>query len=122
MSTTAEHLTENDSSTLRNKPASRRALRAQAKTELSQLTPAQLPGSRRVYLDAGDGIAVPCRAVTMSDQAQSEILLYDCSGAFGDETSVLDVRQGLPALRQAWIAARNDSTPVERQFCPKMRA
>jgi len=95
---------------------SRRALRQQAMQNIHQLEPHQFSGSRRVYLQAGEGIAVPCRAVTLSDPQQSEIFLYDCSGAFGDPAQQINVRQGLPALRQSWLDARADTFATERRF------
>ena len=53
----------------------RRTLRQQAMQNIHQISPFQFAGSRRIYLDAGETIQVPCRAVTLTDPQQSEILL-----------------------------------------------
>ena len=40
-----------------------------------------------------------------------DVYLYDTSGAFSDPDIAVDLRKGLPRLREEWIAARGD---VER--------
>lgn len=99
-----------------SKPQNRRAARVQAQENIHQLTPHLFSGSSRVYLNAGDNIQVPCRAVQLTDKAQSQVLLYDCSGAFGDPTQSLDVRRGLPQLRKTWLDARGDTQLVSRSY------
>lgn len=94
----------------------RRTLRQQAMQNIHQLQPYQFTGSQRTYLDAGDGIQVPCRAVQLSDAEQSQVLLYDCSGPYGDAAYQPDVRRGLPALRAAWVADRQDTELVDRSY------
>ncbi|MBU1438958.1 MAG: phosphomethylpyrimidine synthase ThiC, partial [Gammaproteobacteria bacterium] len=109
------------SSTTSYKPTSalnRRTLRQQAMDNIHQIQPHQFSGSSRVYLDAGENIQVPCRAVTLTDAAQSQIFLYDCSGAFGDPAQKINVRSGLPRIRQHWLDARKDTAPSCRQFSP----
>ncbi|HCU66051.1 MAG TPA: phosphomethylpyrimidine synthase ThiC [Rheinheimera sp.] len=99
-----------------SKPQNRRAAREQAQLNIHALTPHLFSGSSRVYLDAGDNIQVPCRAVTLTDKAKSQVLLYDCSGAFGDPAQSPDVRRGLPQLRKAWLEERADTELVERSY------
>ncbi len=99
-----------------SKPQNRRAARVQAQQNIHALTPHLFSGSSRVYLDAGDHIQVPCRAVTLTDKAQSQVLLYDCSGAFGDPAQSLDVRRGLPQLRKTWLEERGDTQEVQRCY------
>lgn len=72
---------------------------------------ASLPGSRKTYL-AGTrpGVAVPMREVTL--ETGERISLYDTSGPWTDPAQVLDVRTGLPALREGWITSRGDTGPV----------
>lgn len=94
----------------------RRELRQQAKQNIHQLQPYQFTGSSRTYLTAEPGIQVPCRAVQLSDPAQSQVLLYDCSGPYGDSSYQPDVRRGLPVLRAAWIAKRQDTELVTRSY------
>ncbi len=99
-----------------SKPQNRRAAREQAQLNIHALTPHLFSGSSRVYLDAGDNIQVPCRAVTLTDKAKSQVLLYDCSGAFGDPAQSPDVRRGLPQLRQSWLDERADTELVQRSY------
>ena len=37
------------------------------------------------------------------------IFVYDCSGPYTDPRAKIDIRSGLPALRQVWIEERGDS-------------
>ncbi|SMG64913.1 thiamine biosynthesis protein ThiC [methanotrophic bacterial endosymbiont of Bathymodiolus sp.] len=37
------------------------------------------------------------------------IYVYDCSGIYTDPTAKIDIRSGLPAIRNAWIEERNDT-------------
>jgi phosphomethylpyrimidine synthase len=78
---------------------------------------APLPNSRKVYV-AGSrpDIQVPMREISQSDtpagmgyEPNPPIYVYDCSGPYGDPAAKIDIRAGLPALRQAWIEERNDT-------------
>jgi phosphomethylpyrimidine synthase len=37
------------------------------------------------------------------------IFVYDCSGPYTDPAARIDIRSGLPALRQRWIEERGDT-------------
>jgi len=37
------------------------------------------------------------------------IYVYDCSGPYTDPAAKIDIRSGLPALREPWIVGRNDT-------------
>jgi len=86
-----------------------------------------LPNSRKVYV-AGSrpDIRVPMREIRQSDTplhsgaaaqggaaARSEpnppIFVYDASGPYTDPEARIDIRQGLPPLRQKWILERGDT-------------
>jgi len=41
------------------------------------------------------------------------VTVYDTSGPYTDPTAAIDVRQGLPLVRQAWIADRGDTESYE---------
>ncbi len=78
---------------------------------------APLPNSRKVYV-AGSrpDIQVPMREISQADtpagmgaEPNPPIYVYDCSGPYGDPAAKIDIRAGLPALRQAWIEERNDT-------------
>ncbi len=67
------------------------------------------PGSTKVYVQE-QGVCVPFREVKVSG-GEPAVRIYDTSGPQG-----VDVRQGLPALRQRWIEQRGDVDRVARTF------
>jgi phosphomethylpyrimidine synthase len=60
------------------------------------------PNSRKVYLEGAHGIRVPMREIALSG-GEPALQVYDTSGPQG-----VDVRAGLPRLRDEWIRARGD--------------
>ncbi|HEY9035125.1 MAG TPA: phosphomethylpyrimidine synthase ThiC [Pseudomonadales bacterium] len=83
---------------------------------------APLPASRKVYVTGSrDDIRVPMREITLTPTAvqgphgeprlepNDALRVYDTSGAYGDPAVAIDVRQGLPLVREAWIAERRDT-------------
>jgi phosphomethylpyrimidine synthase len=92
-----------------------------------------LPNSRKVYVGP---LRVPMREVSQADtpsmfggEPNPPIYVYDCSGPYTDPAAKIDIRSGLPALREPWIVGRNDtellSGPssrygVERSSDPKL--
>jgi phosphomethylpyrimidine synthase len=58
------------------------------------------PNSQKVFVDGPQGVRVPMREVSLS-KGESSLRLYDTSGPQGH-----DVKNGLPKLREPWIAAR----------------
>ena len=64
-----------------------------------------LPNSRKVYL--GD-LRVPMREITQTGD-NPPILVYDTSGPYTDPAAKIDIRSGLPPLREKWIEARGDT-------------
>ncbi len=72
------------------------------------LTREPLPASRKVYVPgARADVRVPMREITQSNG--EAITVYDTSGPYTDPQATIDVRRGLPALREGWIAARGDT-------------
>ena len=59
------------------------------------------PNSTKVHVDGPRGIRVPMREISLSG-GEPPLRVYDTSGPHGH-----DVRDGLPPLREAWIAARD---------------
>ena len=59
------------------------------------------PASARVHARGPHGIRVPMREISLSG-GEPPLRVYDTSGPSGH-----DVRDGLPPLREAWIAARD---------------
>jgi len=64
-----------------------------------------LPNSRKIYVGA---LRVPMREITQSG-GNPPILVYDTSGPYTDPQAQIDIRKGLPALRERWIEARKDA-------------
>src|SRR5436305_5593072 len=65
-----------------------------------------LPNSRKLYVGA---LRVPMREITQSG-GNPPLMVYDTSGPYTDPEARIDIRKGLPALREAWITARGDTT------------
>ena len=66
------------------------------------------PASQKTYLQGSrPDIRVPMREVSLS--AGASLVLYDTSGPYTDPDIQLDVRRGLPPLRQAWVDERGDT-------------
>jgi phosphomethylpyrimidine synthase len=78
----------------------------------------QLPASSRVYISGviHPEIKVPMREITLAPtkafngriEQNEPVRVYDCSGPWGDPTFHGNSSEGLPALREPWITARND--------------
>jgi phosphomethylpyrimidine synthase len=67
----------------------------------------------KVYVSGEDpSIRVPRRAIALTDGTVHTV--YDTSGPYTDSESVIDIRCGLTALREPWIAARSDTVQLER--------
>ncbi|HDO1129672.1 TPA: phosphomethylpyrimidine synthase ThiC, partial [Aeromonas salmonicida] len=46
-------------------------------------------------------------------EANEPVPVYDTSGAYGDEHAVIDVRLGLPRLRENWVRERGDTEELD---------
>ncbi|EEZ75893.1 thiamine biosynthesis protein ThiC [Neisseria lactamica ATCC 23970] len=75
------------------------------------------PNSERVYLQGSrDDIRVPLREIRQDDtytaqgtEANPPIPVYDTSGVYGDPAAHIDLKQGLPHIRTAWLDERGDT-------------
>ncbi len=78
------------------------------------LTTGPLPASRKIFVQGNlhKDVYVPLREISLSSQSQEQPLhVYDSSGPYTDTEEVvldLDIEEGLPRLREAWIRARGD--------------
>jgi phosphomethylpyrimidine synthase len=74
------------------------------------------PGSRKLY-EPGvlhPELRVPFRVVDVHPSAhEPPVTLYDPSGPYTDPAAVIDIEQGLPRPRDAWVRARGDVEAVE---------
>src|SRR6185436_9445574 len=81
---------------------------------MDEITTGALPASRKVY-KAGErypDIRVPMREIAVHPTAEEPpVTVYDSSGAYTDTNVQIDIKKGLPRLRETWIWARGD---VER--------
>ncbi|WP_247670931.1 phosphomethylpyrimidine synthase ThiC [Pseudoalteromonas sp. MMG005] len=101
---------------------SRRETRAAASEYIYNLTGQPFPSSHKVYVDgSAAGVRVGMREIIQSDsfvggteedpiyEKNEPIRVYDTSGPYTDPDFELNVREGLPKFRQAWIDAREDT-------------
>ncbi|WP_300454762.1 phosphomethylpyrimidine synthase ThiC [Accumulibacter sp.] len=80
-----------------------------------------LPNSRKIYVGGSrPDLRVPMREISQADtdtafggERNPPIYVYDCSGPYTDPRETIDIRRGLPALRESWIAERGDTESLE---------
>ena len=65
--------------------------------------PGAFPNSKKAYVEGTRGVSVPMREIHLSG-GEPPLRVYDTSGP-----QALDVRQGLPSVREQWIQARGVS-------------
>jgi phosphomethylpyrimidine synthase len=95
-------------------------------TDLAQkITTAPFPNSSKVYITGSrDDIRVPFREISQTDtliinkdatQATPNppIRVYDTSGVFTDANYEVNVRKGIPRIREQWIIERGDTELLE---------
>ncbi len=76
-----------------------------------------LPNSQKIYVQGSrPDIQVPMRKIGQSDtptgistEKNPPIYVYDTSGPYTDPSTKIDIRSGLPKLRDKWISERGDS-------------
>jgi phosphomethylpyrimidine synthase len=79
-----------------------------------------LPNSRKVHVTGSrPDIRAPMREIRQGDTPASygggvnpPIFVYDCSGPYTDPDVSIDIRSGLPPLREPWIEERGDSAAL----------
>ncbi len=86
--------------------------------QLDPISTRPFPNSKKVYLTGSrPDIRVPMREITLSDtvlengvhELNPPVMVYDSSGLYTDPNVTIDVRQGLPNMRTAWIEERGDT-------------
>ncbi len=105
---------------------SRREARAAAQAFIDSLQSQPYPNSTKVYVAGGAAdVKVAMREIALSptlvggtEQApeyepNAPLRVYDTSGPYTDPQIELDVRRGLPRLRQRWIEARDDTEQLD---------
>ncbi|HDT5893067.1 TPA: phosphomethylpyrimidine synthase ThiC [Aeromonas hydrophila subsp. hydrophila] len=80
------------------------------------------PNSRRIFIEGSRAdIRVPLREIQLADtlvggtkeapqfEPNEPVPVYDTSGRYGEEGVAIDVRRGLPRLRETWVLERGDT-------------
>ncbi|MCT3947379.1 phosphomethylpyrimidine synthase ThiC [Elizabethkingia anophelis] len=89
---------------------------------MKTITQTSLPNSKKVYIDGQlFPIKVAMREITLSPTKLSSggievnppVTVYDTSGPYTDNQAVIDVRKGLPRIREQWILDRGDIEVLE---------
>ncbi|CAB3650379.1 phosphomethylpyrimidine synthase ThiC [Trinickia soli] len=92
---------------------------SEARVDAAAVAP--LPNSQKIYVTGSrPDIRVPMREITQADtptgfggEKNPPIYVYDTSGPYTDPQATIDIRSGLPALRQSWIEERGDTQALE---------
>ena len=79
-----------------------------------------LPNSRKIYVTGSrPDIRVPFREIeqastptALGGESNPPLTVYDTSGPYTDPQAQIDIRSGLPALREGWIAERADTVEL----------
>jgi phosphomethylpyrimidine synthase len=85
--------------------------------QVDQAATQPFPRSRKVYIGGSrPDIQVPMREISQSDtpagmgaETNPPLFVYDTSGPYTDPTTMIDIRNGLKPVREAWIDERNDT-------------
>ncbi|MGY3968162.1 phosphomethylpyrimidine synthase ThiC [Aeromonas enteropelogenes] len=106
--------------------SSRREQRSSAQTFIDNLKGMAHPNSRRIFIEGSrPDIRVPLREIQLADtfvggtkedprfEPNEPVPVYDTSGLYGEEAAPIDVRSGLPRLRENWVLERTDTEALE---------
>lgn len=86
--------------------------------ENKTITSGPLPGSEKIYVEGKlFDIKVAMRKIKLSDTIEADgsrtpnecVVVYDTSGPYTDQNYTIDLKKGLPKLREEWIEQRNDT-------------
>src|SRR5947209_18715060 len=89
----------------------------------------RFPASTKVYVQGSihPDIRVPMREIRLTPtasqnggpaEANPPLHVYDTSGPSTDPKATIDIRQGLPCLREPWIRARTRCEEAEPSYRP----
>ena len=106
--------------------SSRREQRSSAQTFIDNLKGMAHPNSRRIFIQGSrPDIRVPLREIQLADtfvggtkdapqfEPNEPVPVYDTSGPYGEEAAPIDVRRGLPRLRENWVLERDDTDALD---------
>ncbi len=85
------------------------------------VTTGPIAGSRKVYAAPGPraDIRVPFREIALSDPSEAPVRVYDPSGPYTESNPAIDLAEGLPSVREAWIEARHFAAAEPRVVKPE---
>ncbi len=80
------------------------------------------PGSKKIYVTGTlhANVSVAMREISLQStkltggktEDNASVVVYDTSGPYTDENKTIDVRRGLPRLREQWIEERMDAAQL----------
>ncbi|NND77979.1 MAG: phosphomethylpyrimidine synthase ThiC [Flavobacteriales bacterium] len=82
----------------------------------SKITRDPFPASRKIYVKGElSGVNVPMREISLTDtklngkiEPNKPVIVYDTSGPYTDSNIEIDIKKGLPKMRETWIKERGD--------------
>jgi phosphomethylpyrimidine synthase len=85
------------------------------------VTTGPIVGSRKVYAAprSHPTMRVPFREIALSDASEVPVRVYDTSGPYTESDAAIDLKAGLPQLREAWIVARGAEAVTPRAVRPE---
>ncbi len=85
------------------------------------VTTGPISGSRKVYAapTSHPHLRVPFREIALSDPKEPRSRVYDPSGPYTETDARIDLRQGLPPVRDGWIAGRGFDATAGRPARPE---
>ena len=86
------------------------------------VTTGPIIGSKKVYVQSVNdaSVQVPMREIALNPSANEPALqVYDTSGPYTDTNASIDIRQGLPKVREAWVTARDVESYDGREVKPE---
>ena len=85
------------------------------------VTTGPVAGSRKVYASpkGRPDIRVPFREIALSDPKEAPVRVYDPSGPYSESAVRIDLADGLPPAREAWIVARGYAATEGRAIRPE---
>lgn len=90
-------------------------------SSLDTSTEQHFPNSRKIYVEGSrSDIQVPMRVISLTAtetesgvEENAPVSVYDSSGIYSDKDASINLRAGLPAIRENWIIERSDTELLE---------
>ena len=91
------------------------------KAKINDASIQSFPASKKIYVTGSrDDIRVPMREIELTDtpihigtEKNAPLTIYDTSGPYTDPEVTIDIRKGLPGIRNQWILDRDDTEELE---------